>query len=162
MYTIQLDISDVKSLKNQILKISDNVDELYKDISKTAAEIDMKVRSRKDIDLRLQAIKTDLLKEKQFLTKCAALIDESINEFAEAEKIDRLPDVNFSLNSVSSGGHDLDFMLSDLIIDDTLLASSEISGLFSKNTGITPGAEFSDHSEIAKYFETIWSEIKNS
>lgn len=138
MYTIKLDISDIENLKKRVSRMIDDLEDCYTEVSRIAGDLDMKVRKRSDIDQRLSTIKRELMKEKDFLADCERLISDSINEFVEAEKITRLPEMNFSLNSV--GGDDVASgpSFTDLLVQSGLLTLGGVSGLFGLGNILNP------------------------
>lgn len=163
MSTIQLDVSEIQSLKKRISKMMDEVDDCYREVDKLSTQIDMKVKRKKDIDDDLLQIKNDLKKQKEFLSQCERLIGESINEFVDAEKIDRLPELSFSVRSVGGDSNNVGNKgFSDLLLGTGLLTTAGITGLFSKNGGLFSSVNLSDYKDISDYINSKWSDVKNT
>lgn len=156
MHTIRLEISDIEALKKKIARLSDDLDECYRDVSGIASDIDMKVKRKRDVDNRLSTIKTELSKQKNFLDECSRLIGESINEFVEAEKIDRLPEMNFSINSSgagSGGGSGFSQAFSDFITGAGLATSAALAEIFSAIKNPFSKINISSLPQITEYLQ---------
>lgn len=150
MHTIRLDISDIYSLKKRISNLESEIDDCYRDVASVANSIDMRVRQRNDIDAELDKALKQLSNQKKFLSECATIIEDSINSFVEAEKIDKLPELNFNIdsknrNDVTSEKDSSDMLsFNDLLIESGLLSTLGVMEVFSNGQFATPIAKLAD------------------
>lgn len=163
MSTIQLDVSEVQKLKNRISQLAYEVDECYREVNKISMQIDMKVRRRKDIDADLLQIKNDLKKQKEFLDQCQKLIGESINEFVEAEKIDHVPDVRFTLKSTSNhSSYSANNAFSNLLMGTSFVTLASIMSFFIRPRRMPSVVDIVNLPSIAEWIDTKWPQLKNA
>ncbi len=153
MGTIRMNVSELTEIKNAILHMQNDVESYHEKLAKIASEIDMKVAARQDIDVTLTRIKNQLLKEKEYLNKLANMIDTCIDDFMAAEKIDHLPECNFSLGSV---GGDLSEAVGDLKMQTNVHAVSDLNEIFTDKKSNAEVLCMSDYSGFAKYLKSEW------
>lgn len=102
MAIIDLDISELTTIYNNLKKIASEVDDKYQDVNKILNDLNMKVAARQDIDNDLTSIKNRLKKEKDYLSSCTTLMKSVIDSFKANDNISgHLPEYHFSLQSSS-------------------------------------------------------------
>lgn len=101
MAIIDLDISELTMIYNNLKKVEDLLDTYYHDVSDVLNTLNLKVAARQNIDDGLEHIKKYLQKESNYIAACASMTNSVIDSFKAGDSISgHLPEYSFYVDNV--------------------------------------------------------------
>lgn len=102
MSVIDLDLSELETLYNNLKTIESELQDHYRKVSNVLNTLDMKVASRREIDDSLGYVKRCLKNEKNYIAACATFTKCAIDSFRDGDNISgQLPEYDFHMNNVN-------------------------------------------------------------
>lgn len=101
MAIINLDISELTMIYENLRRVEGCLDVYYHDVSDVLNTLNLKVAARKNIDDSLEHIKKYLRKERDYIGECASMVNSVIDSFKAGDKISNLPEYSFHVDNIT-------------------------------------------------------------